>query len=688
MRGVAWILLAFFLLVGLVCAVIGIVLLPFLATSEPSGVGATIVDPRPARAVVEVTDELGAPLAGARVEASLVPPRPKDGLAPLFDPRATPAAVETRTTDAAGDAEFPSLGLGTWTLVASAPGRATRARIVEGGHAGRFTEAFRLGPARRLSGRVLDTEGRAVGDAVVLADEPCSVAFGAVAHRRAACGPDGRYEFPDLTDGPLRLAVARRDDVPYAWGDVSAAGLSALDLVVPARKELRGTVEDATTGRAVGGAKVTVWMRGGVVVAESDEHGVWRAAYTPADTAHDDEDMEVRVAAPGRHLLASGPSELAIRGTRDLRLKVAPAAAAHGRVRGPAGPLAGVRVVAWPPPTQAFESAVESKTDADGRFALAGVPPGKVSVFAQPDGIELEGASRELDLRADDDAVCDFTLTQRDASPAVVRGRVESDDGAPVVGATIRLRSDGSSGPEDATWTSSGADGAFEFPPLPSAARARLDVSAPRFRTSTTSWSTVGALASGTSIRLAHGVRIDGRATSKDGRPLVGARVAAAAVHDGASVVDPFAVLWSDDDPATTDRDGRFNSWYSGDGGTFAVAVAADGLAPAASSPIVRAACGAATRVDLVLDVGVPIRGVALDSKNRPLAGAVLGLMAEARNSWPIVAMAVADASGRFEIPHLPPHEVQLALWNPGAPTTTRWATPSATNDVKFIVTR
>jgi len=687
----AWIPLAFFLVTGIVCLVLGVLILPFLSLSEGQGVGTEIVDPRPGRVLVEVTDEVGAPLAGAQVEAFLDPPTPTDGLAPAFNARAVRTPVDSKATDAAGAAEFPALGLGRWTVVASAAGRATQARIVEGGHAARRRVTLRLGPARRLTGRVLDVDGRPVEDAVVLAVDVGNARTAAdsdAASRRAPCRRGGRYELVDLADGPVRLSVMRDGDVPYVWGDASPASLSALDLVIPRRAELSGTAVDATSDGPIAGAIVRAWIGCHDVSATSDAAGAWRISYTPPAAASDDENLEVRVARKGFVLLATDSGAGGLRDRRDLRLKMAPAASVHGRVTGPAGPLAGVRVVAWADSTDAAERRVDATTDADGRYVVPAIAPGKASVFAQPIAIDIENARRDLVLAAGDDATIDFVLTKRDASPAVVRGRVESDDGSPIDGATVELVSAESSGPDDVTWTSSAADGTFEFPPLPSAARAQLVASAPTFRAKTASWTTIGALATATTIRLARGVRVTGRATSKDGRPLAGARVAVASVLDGASDVDPFAVLWTDGDPSTADRDGRFVAWFDGDGSKFAVAAAIAGLAPAASPPIARASCGATTNVDLVLDAGLPIRGVVLDGKDRAIGGAVVGIMAEAKHAWPIVAMAVADATGRFEIPHLPPRETTLALWNPGAAPTTRRVTPSADADVKFRVSR
>jgi hypothetical protein len=243
----------------------------------------------------------------------------------------------------------------------------------------------------------------------------------------------------------------------------------------------------------------------------------------------------------------------------------------------------------------------------------------------------------------------------------------------------------GSSGDETLTWTSSGADGTFEFPPMPDGVKLQLVVEAARFRESTTSWKSAGGLASGTTIRLAPGARVEGHVRSRDGKAVPRARVAVGVGTGDKEPADPLGVLWADDAPCVADSDGRYVAWYAGEAASFVVVANADGFAPTMSAPI--AARDAAT-VDLGLDAGLPIRGIVLDAHDRPAVGAVVGVEADSHWTERQVALAVTDAAGRFEIPHLPPRQVMVVFWNTDGPTATRWVAPSADADVKLHVPR
>ena len=198
-----------------------------------------IDDPRPARAVVRVTDDAGVPLAGATVDAYLEPPlrwNPEDAFD--FDPSSEPEAVFTQTTDASGVATLAGLGSGVWQVGARIPGRATAFARVQGGHAALHEVRLALGVARTVHGRVTDGDGHAVPQAIVLSGEVSGRPFDAtqwIASVRARCGPQGEFELGGLPAAIQALWVARPGEAPVAVARVLVPACAAIDLSIPAQ---------------------------------------------------------------------------------------------------------------------------------------------------------------------------------------------------------------------------------------------------------------------------------------------------------------------------------------------------------------------------------------------------------------------------------------------------------------------
>lgn len=101
-----------------------------------------------------------------------------------------------------------------------------------------------------------------------------------------------------------------------------------------------------------------------------------------------------------------------------------------GVVRGGEQPLAGAEVLA-------VEAKLSAKTDAEGRYQLAQVGPGPVTVQVQAEG--FTAAEEVVQLAPGGEAVLDVTLTPRSATArATLRGLVRSKAGA-TLKATVRV---------------------------------------------------------------------------------------------------------------------------------------------------------------------------------------------------------------------------------------------------------
>ncbi len=157
-------------------------------------------------------------------------------------------------------------------------------------------------------------------------------------------------------------------------------------------------------------------------------------------------------------------------GARPAEVVLHPASRISGRVLAPDGsPVRGAAVSAqdprWVPsdvvlddlpaprPCPRSEPSLETSTDAEGRFTLVPLRPGRYDVSATAPGYRKSGSGRHLDLKTGEELA---GVEVRLVPGAMVRGRVATPTGAPIAGAQV-------SSPDDHASTRTDAQGAYRL---------------------------------------------------------------------------------------------------------------------------------------------------------------------------------------------------------------------------------
>ncbi|HYO52615.1 carboxypeptidase-like regulatory domain-containing protein [Archangium sp.] len=257
--------------------------------------------------------------------------------------------------------------------------------------------------------------------------------------RQTVSDADGWFEFANLRASTYDLWASG----PMGTGFVAAIPAGAIVARVPleAGRPIRVAVEDGNSGRPLSGAQVALLPRAGgyAFLAASDAEGT---AFFP------------RVPTGEYHAVASLPGRLADAGPvggdgASLRLHVPRKLSGHVLRQGEG--QAGIRVRLE---GQGLQGVMQ--TQADGRFHLAGLPPGSYSLVAR-EGQEIATAT----VRVPEEG--DFTDARLSLGPCgEVAGRVVRPNEEPLSGAEVEL----SLSRDDfgqRTLVTTSADGRFRF---------------------------------------------------------------------------------------------------------------------------------------------------------------------------------------------------------------------------------
>jgi protocatechuate 3,4-dioxygenase beta subunit len=286
-------------------------------------------------------------------------------------------------------------------------------------------------------------------------------------------------------------------------------------------------------------------------------------------------------------------------------------------------PLPRARVAARPKGGGAVRGV---ETDAAGRFAVRGLPPGSYEVVAAAEGF-LAGPP-VLAESAPPTAAASIEIALERGLP--VRGRVVDPSGAPVTGATVELHgapSDRFAGPFRPVV--SRADGGFEVPGVPPGEGFRVAARAPGLAAGEAAVPAVRA-PDGVSgvVVVVRRYRIAGRAEPPPGEALpppgVGVTVEVLGMAGGDAGALPAA-------RTPLDGEGRFEAAVPSPG-HYIVRAAPGGLEPTSglgaqvgrrlaspAVPVEVAADGSAPEVVLRLERPVVLEGTVVDPEGRPL---------------------------------------------------------------------
>lgn len=543
-------------------------------------------------------------------------------------------------------------------LVVAAEGYAEAVANVAQRGPGELTLApIALEPETRLHGRVLDTQGRPV-EAAQVRNRRLRLA------EWTATDADGRFELGALAPGgPTAWLEVRHPD--FAWLERDAEPVDEpLELTLERGYAVGGRVRDPD-GAVVAGA----WVRlgsshspGNEPPVTTDAQGRFVLGQRTSGFAH------VWVWADGfasRRAMASPPSNGA--DTVEVEVTLEPERVLRGRVLLPGGEpklwaLVYVEDRGDPRQGTRFDS-LQSWSDAQGRFALRGIPGGPVRAGATVSGfrrveVDLpEVTSEELELRL---------------APATgLAGRVvDAATGAPVTEFTVRVRHatgpDGrmSSGGISTTWTDQGvafadANGLWSLEDLdmPPEAWVSVEVEAAGYapgridRLPVTTAPDPEACV----VSLSHATLVVGRIVDAEARPVASARVLPA--------TDETDALRAIERPERrahvfTDAGGRFELDTLPTGSARLI-VLADGYPPTVDGPF-EVHGDATVRRDIELTVGARVHGRLLDAQGRPLVGEDISLYALEGVARTREHEAVTDERGAFELAAVAPGTYHL----------------------------
>lgn len=438
-----------------------------------------------------VSDVTGGPVAGALVIAEH---------GPLFE------------TDAAGRFSI-WVGPGRERIFASADGYLDGYvdTIAPG------TAAIALTPASSLSGIVVDgITGEPIAGAEIAIPKADHVYLTEVA---AITGPDGRFRIEPIE--AERYLVRARAPNRYGSSDGSvivgfAQHVDGIVVKVFPAARLEGRILDAGTGAPCSTPDLYI---------NAPRSSDWIQAHTGADGM-----VRIDAVPPGEYEVNVGCGRRGLRNVPPLRVgeaditgltwEVPAGAGVRGRVLDPRGaPVSGARV--------SVRYSIDTTTDADGRYELAGASPGPTRLFVSSDAGAMPADGYEVELRSSAVIERDLVLLP----PGRITGVVVDGNGHPIPDVEVTIRRGSLEEGEDRP-IHTADDGSFTSRTL-SAGNYRVTVEDVGGSEATT---TVSVRAPGTAtvrlVLVTHAGTIRGTVVDDSGAPIDDAYVVAA-LEDG-----------------------------------------------------------------------------------------------------------------------------------------------------------
>jgi hypothetical protein len=656
-----------------------IVLAPsFLSANDekPAGSDATITLERAGSIRVRCVDARGKPVAGAIASAregidQMAGPRGRGGMQP-------PPDAATAASGADGVATIDGLASGCLDVRVTRPTFAPFTKgCVTPAPEGTSVDALMQAGAT-VRGTVRDPSGAGIGFAVVSSQpDPTTTTadIGRSMRRFTMASPSttadtlGAYELRDLEPGRVEIVAeaagfVRADPVP---ADLEAGQIAELDLVLDAGVAVEGLVVSAK-GEPIEGAGVSVQSpgRGAPRPAMVSARGSVQfrmgpappSAWSASDGSFRIEGLDPEKEVELRATLGDDASEprVVTPGGDSVRLVIVAKGRIEGQVLG-AESAGQVEVDCVGAP----EGHGRATAEADGRFAVGGLPAGTYSCAATA-GTEAEGRVDGLVVKDGETTPATIRLGPRTLLDVVVRADAT---GEPIANASVNPMDGSGEARTDAEGRTRVA-----LPPLESAPRLR--VTADGYEQS---WKDVPEPRPAVlEVRLSRALTVRGRVVDAQGRPAAGARVdfserlrggGEETGTDGAFSLDMRGRVGHATLSASRERDGAIEK------GSLEIDVPAEGLdgvvialAPIAKASIlVQAQDGDAPAVRA---------SVAVIHATSPFLRDVMPAVQVAMGLDGRMAMGVTDEEGTFSAEGLLPGEFAILAGRQGEDTIRR----------------
>ncbi len=542
---------------------------------------------------------------------------------------------------------------------AGAPGR----RLVKGtGTTWREEDAVR-DSSGVIEGLVLDADGKPVDGAQVTLGRARGRGEDTVTSTYwlpkglATSAGGGHFRIDHLVPGEYAATATREGVGPGLVRSIEVKANETARVQIRLAREglvLSGRVLDVGGG-GISGARLSVFTRsvGGAGRAptffftRSNSEGQYRLLLPRGP-------LSIRAEADGYAPLTDSEVLLLRPLTRDLRL--VPGGRLAGRVidRATRQPIADAEVSVTSALRMDFREPRDARTDGDGRFQFDGLEPGNFEVMARK-GMQI-GTSDVVALAVAGAATDVVVPVDRGY---VVSGRVKSEaDGRAL--ADIRVSASRDTPPfGQAARTRSNPDGTFALEGmLPGSYR--LNAYEEGFGFSGARARVISADVGNVELLLPSAVKVTGRVTSADGKPVEGATVQArieSRRSGGMSVGG---------DSSGTDADGRFELRRVTGGTSLQLSAQHDQQGAASVGPI-EIKTGEPKVIDLTLKKGASISGVVRTEDGRPAANVRVGVTI--RSPAMIVAGGRPDLTGpdgRYRLDNLNPGRVTVSAARSG----------------------
>lgn len=340
----------------------------------------------------------------------------QDG-APVEGARVTTDTHLSADTDAEGWARFEGLAPDAWVPVTARKGRALGRAVAEVAEGQTTRAAVTLGPAAVVTGQVLDERDAPVEGAAVSIDADT-----------VDTAKDGTFELPPRPPGAVTLAVRAKACAGRASRKLDLAGDVDVTLHLTCAASLAGTVVDAAAA-PLGGVDVKALCGGEERTVTTRRDGTFALAPPPGR-------CRVEATRTGYRPLVTA----ARAPDTSLRLVLDAGASVSGVVVDPAGaPVPGAMVAVLPVLVEDLltgrRELTHAQTDAQGRFVVSGLEPGRLQVLASARGV---GVVRELLRLGPGEARGGLTLAL--VGPRRLDGVVRDEAGKPIAGAGVTVQ--------------------------------------------------------------------------------------------------------------------------------------------------------------------------------------------------------------------------------------------------------